>query len=86
MNTFLPGRYELLRMRDADSSGDVFLRTVSIVLDIFADSAHEECWLLTYESDLLPECVNVEGFYVLAIDKDLPALWLVEAHEELGDC
>lgn len=86
MNTFLPRRYELLRMRDADSSGDVFLRTVGVVLDVFADCAHEKCRLLADKSDLLPECVDVEGFYVLVVDEDLPALWLVEAHEELGYC
>lgn len=73
-------------MRDADSSGDIFLRTVGVVLDVFADSAHEECRLLADKSDLLPECVDVERFDVLVVDEDLPVLWLVKTHDELGYC
>ena len=86
MITFLPGRDELFRMRNADSFGDVFLRAVGVVLDVVSDSAHEECRLLADETDLPSECGDVEGSDVLVVDEDLPVFGLVEAHEKLGYC
>lgn len=73
-------------MGNADSFGDVLLRALGIVLDVVSDSTNEECGLLADQADLFSECVDVEGFDVLAVDEDLTVLWLVESHEELGDC
>lgn len=73
-------------MRNADSSGDVLLRTIGVVLDVVPDCSNEEGGLLADEADLFSEGVDVEGFDVLAVYEDLPILRLVEAHEQLSYC
>jgi hypothetical protein len=65
---------------------DGFLRALTVIANVFFDSAHEEGWLLADEAELLPQAIEIELLNAAVVKEDVPLCGLVEAKEQLDDC
>ena len=60
-------------------------RTAAVVTDVVLDAADEECGLLTHQTVLSTEGVQIELFDVSAVEQNLARSRVVESEQQLND-
>jgi len=60
--------------------------TISVILNVPADSVVEKYGLLTHDAKTVSQVMDVIFLYIVAIKDNLSFVWIIETLDELLNC